>query len=399
MDYYCSEVVHGIRVTGACTSNFVVQIEGTPQSDIELPVNSPVQLWKLKHRDYIVNYGKSKDDYEYCMSEYLRINGVYWGITALCLLDQLDQLNKTEVIDFVKSCQHPSSGFGASPNHDPHILSTLSAIQILTIYDAVDEIDVDGAVNFIHCQQQNDGSFSGDKWGEIDNRFSFCALACLSLLGRLDAINVDSAIDFILKCMNFDGAFGCKPGSESHSAQVYCCVGSLAITGRLHHLNIDALGWWLSERQLPSGGLNGRPEKLPDVCYSWWVLSSLAIIGKLHWINKVKAILSRDNIFRHCPENLLLNHILLTKINDILQLLFFFLIVKEKLINFILACQDKETGGIADKPGDLVDPFHTLFGIAGLSLLGDTTLKQVNPVYCMPEEVIQKLRLKVQMLN
>ncbi|RDD45386.1 Geranylgeranyl transferase type-2 subunit beta [Trichoplax sp. H2] len=330
---------------------------GTPQSDIELPVNSPVQLWKLKHRDYIVNYGKSKDDYEYCMSEYLRINGVYWGITALCLLDQLDQLNKTEVIDFVKSCQHPSSGFGASPNHDPHILSTLSAIQILTIYDAVDEIDVDGAVNFIHCQQQNDGSFSGDKWGEIDNRFSFCALACLSLLGRLDAINVDSAIDFILKCMNFDGAFGCKPGSESHSAQVYCCVGSLAITGRLHHLNIDALGWWLSERQLPSGGLNGRPEKLPDVCYSWWVLSSLAIIGKLHWINK------------------------------------------EKLINFILACQDEETGGIADKPGDLVDPFHTLFGIAGLSLLGDTTLKQVNPVYCMPEEVIQKLRLKVQMLN
>lgn len=64
------------------------------------------------------------------MSEYLRINGVYWGITTLCLLDQLDQLNKADVIDFVKSCQHPSSGFGASPNHDPHILSTLSAIQV-----------------------------------------------------------------------------------------------------------------------------------------------------------------------------------------------------------------------------------------------------------------------------
>ena len=57
---------------------------------------------------------------------------------------------------------------------------------------------------------------------------------------------------------------------------------------RLDLINADLLGWWLSERQLPSGGLNGRPEKLQDVCYSWWVISSLRIIGKLDWINKDK---------------------------------------------------------------------------------------------------------------
>ena len=56
----------------------------------------------------------------------------------------------------------------------------------------------------------------------------------------------------------------------------------------------------------------GRPEKLPDVCYSWWVLASLKIIGRIHWIDK------------------------------------------NKLEKFILACQDDETGGFADRPGDMV---------------------------------------------
>jgi len=46
--------------------------------------------------------------------------------------------------------------------------------------------------------------------------------------------------------------------------------------------------------------------------------------------------------------------------------------------------------GFADRPGDMVDPFHTLFGTAALSLLGDTTLKEINPIFCMPEEVIRR---------
>ena len=70
--------------------------------------------------------------------------------------------------------------------------------------------------------------------------------------------------------------------------KIYCCVGFLSIMNRLDLINVDLLGWWLSERQLPSGGLNGRPEKLQDVCYSWWVISSLKIIGKLDWINTDK---------------------------------------------------------------------------------------------------------------
>ena len=161
--------------------------------------------------------------------------------------------------------------------------------------------------------------------------------------------------------MNFDGGFGSRPGSESHAGQIYCCVAFLSITGHLHKVDADLLGWWLAERQLPSGGLNGRPEKLPDVCYSWWVLSSLAILGRIHWIDS------------------------------------------KALSSFILASQDDETGGISDRPSDYPDPFHTLFGIAGLSLLKfktnhDSGLKTVNPVFCMPQYIIDNMNVKTQTL-
>ncbi|VEL28650.1 unnamed protein product [Protopolystoma xenopodis] len=60
---------------------------------------------------------------------------------------------------------------------------------------------------------------------------------------------------------------------------------------------------------------------------SRWVLSSLTMLGRLVWISDID------------------------------------------LARFIMASQDAELGGIADRPGNLPDPFHTLFGLAGLSLL------------------------------
>ena len=124
----------------------------------------------------------------------------------------------------------------------------------------------------------------------------------------------------------------------------------------MEEVDPDLLGWWLCERQLASGGLNGRPEKKPDVCYSWWVLSSLKMIGRLRWIDGAS------------------------------------------LRKFILASQDEEGGGIADRPGDVCDPFHTLFGVCGMSLLGDSNLREVNPVLCMPQRVVDRLGVEVQLL-
>ena len=49
--------------------------------------------------------------------------------TALELLHNTE-LNTPVMTDFVMSCYDGSGGFGASQDNDPHILYTLSAVQV-----------------------------------------------------------------------------------------------------------------------------------------------------------------------------------------------------------------------------------------------------------------------------
>ena len=82
-----------------------------------------------------------KDEYEYWLTEHLRLNGLYWGLTALHLLGHPEALPRNEVIDFVISCMRDNGGFGAAPGHDAHMLYTVSAVQILAMLNAFDELD------------------------------------------------------------------------------------------------------------------------------------------------------------------------------------------------------------------------------------------------------------------
>ena len=75
------------------------------------------------------------------MTEHLRLNGLYWGLTALHLLGHPEALPRNEVIDFVISCMRDNGGFGAAPGHDAHMLYTVSAVQILAMLNAFDELD------------------------------------------------------------------------------------------------------------------------------------------------------------------------------------------------------------------------------------------------------------------
>jgi geranylgeranyl transferase type-2 subunit beta len=88
---------------------------------------------------------------------------------------------------------------------------------------------------------------------------------------------------------------------------------------------------------------------------------------------------------------------------------------QSKLISFILHCQNEEQGGIADRPGDEADVFHTFFGICGLSFLGyseklknmetNTETKEldelvefmnVNPTFALPVDCVERLGLQCQ---
>ena len=82
-----------------------------------------------------------KDELEYWLTEHLRLNGLYWGLTALHLLGHPEALPRDEVLDFVCSCLHENGGFGAAPGHDAHMLYTVSAVQILATLDAFEEFE------------------------------------------------------------------------------------------------------------------------------------------------------------------------------------------------------------------------------------------------------------------
>lgn len=105
-----------------------------------------------------------------------------------------------------------------------------------------------------------------------------------------------------------------------------------------------------------------------QVCYSFWVLSSLAILRRIHWID----------------AQALINFVLSAQVK-------YNNYVKHRAV--LISLQDHEKGGIADRPEDVADVFHTQFGVAGLSLVGYQGLDDLDPVYCMPAEIIKKLGL------
>lgn len=330
--------------------------------------SSSLPFLRDMHRQHILKVSKDTESLDYLVTEHLRLSGVYWGLMGMSLLgyDIMDEMGgEGELVEWVMSCRSPKNGgFGGSPGHDPHILYTLSALQCLALMNHLERVDKDEVASYIAGLQQPDGSFWGDEWGEVDTRFSYCALSAMALINRLDCgeIDVDKAVEFIASCQNFDGGFGCVPGAESHAGQIFTCVGALSIAHRLDIVDVDLLGWWLASRQCDSGGLNGRPEKQADVCYSWWILSALSILGRVDWLDR------------------------------------------KHLTKFILECQDDEEGGIAERPGNCSDIFHTFFGVAGLCLLGylkaeEGGYRQVDPVYALPEELVEQLGLKSQCLE
>ena len=139
---------------------------------------SPPDLLLPLHIAYVKGWHDAKDDFEYVMSEYLRMSGVYWSVTVMQLMHAADRMDGAGILAFVEECRCDSGGFSAAPGHDAHLLYTLSAVQILCLYGKLSDADRDGVAHFVAPLQRENGSFQGDQWGEIDTRFSFCALAC-----------------------------------------------------------------------------------------------------------------------------------------------------------------------------------------------------------------------------
>ena len=62
------------------------------------PVLVPSKLDQLafgSHLDAtLFRYGQDPDDFEYAMSEFLRMNGMYWGVACMDLIDRLHEMDR-----------------------------------------------------------------------------------------------------------------------------------------------------------------------------------------------------------------------------------------------------------------------------------------------------------------
>ncbi len=68
-----------------------------PTKDAVIPEDAPNSPMLDEHARFILKYDEDKEEYEFVMSEFLRINAVYWALTAMELMGQRDKIDREEV--------------------------------------------------------------------------------------------------------------------------------------------------------------------------------------------------------------------------------------------------------------------------------------------------------------
>ena len=222
-----------------------------------------------------------------------------------------------------------------------HVSMTYTGLcTLLILGDDLSRISRRDIAAGVRACQQVDGSFCATLSGsECDMRFVYSAAAVCYIIQDWSGMDIGCATDYILQSLSYDNAFAQGPGLESHGGHTFCAVASLSLMGTLHSVlsekQLDGLRRWCLMRQ--ESGFQGRPNKPVDTCYSFWVGATLKILGCYDFIDK--------------DENR----------------------------NFTLATQNCITGGFSKWTDTDVEPLHTYFALAGLSLLKEPGIRGIHP--------------------
>lgn len=81
-----------------------------PPLNIPLHVKYIQQLDEVSLRDRPRNSREQKKDLAYHLTAHLRLNGVYWGLTALSVMGQPEVLDRAAMIDYVMECWDEEAG-------------------------------------------------------------------------------------------------------------------------------------------------------------------------------------------------------------------------------------------------------------------------------------------------
>jgi geranylgeranyl transferase type-2 subunit beta len=110
--------------------------------DVDIPKNAPTEFFRDKHKAFLLSCSRNRDSYEYVMSEYLRLSGIYWFLAAMDVIKTVEDCDKELIVEYVKSNKRADGGFAAAEGHDSHLLHTLSAVQSSIILDRLDIVCV-----------------------------------------------------------------------------------------------------------------------------------------------------------------------------------------------------------------------------------------------------------------
>lgn len=86
-----------------------------PQLHIPLHVKyiqalGEVSVERDGRKAYSHDCAQNKDDLTYHLTAHLRMNAIYWGLTALCIMKHKDALDREEMIEYVMSCWDEEAG-------------------------------------------------------------------------------------------------------------------------------------------------------------------------------------------------------------------------------------------------------------------------------------------------
>lgn len=196
------------------------------------------------------------------------------------------------------------------------------------------------------CHMLND-------WGKVSK-----AAMGEYILSSIVSAGILGSSEFKLKLVNFqryDGGVSQHYQMESHGGTTFCALAALQLSDQMHLLSprqLEKMKRWLLFRQ--DSGFQGRPNKPID---TWWVAR--------FWLGKLTQLLSFSYSFW---------------IGAALKIVEAFELSNSKENKeYILSCQDSTFGGFSKWPGTTSDPFHTYFGLCGLSFLKEPGLMEVMP--------------------
>lgn len=237
-----------------------------------------------------------------------------------------------------------------------HLAVTYTAIATLaTLGDDLSRLNRKAIIRGVEAVQKENGSFSASIQGsESDMRFVYCAAAICYMLNDWGSVNKQKMTEYVLNNIRYDYGISQDGEMESHGGTTFCAIAALYLSNQLNVLPVDTIEGmkrWLLFRQ--TDGFQGRPNKLSDTCYSFWIGATLKILDSF-------------------------------ELSDY-----------EQNRNYILSTQDTSVGGFCKWPGTNTDPFHSYFGLCGLTFIKEKNLADIMPALNITNKAYEHL-LKLQ---